>query len=1182
MCHKTDIRPYPVSIFSDPVLSSQFPNSLGRPVYTGFDWSLLCLLDWALNAFLVILPCAVYLCPLTKVTTLHNPRHSNKKLLFVLISGRRHTTGPPVPPPRKYKKNGTTRSNETSSPNTERKENMKPELIMANPTGDSDSTARKKPQRPPPPPRGSSLGRKSTLLVNTQSLPSDEKKKKPPVPPKPKNYVPKKVSSPNAACVKRDDSGMCQSVKERTDSSPAASTASDKHKSQFFLTLENGKYTAAPTKGHDSRTTSSFFVSAEETNHALKSKEVESNGEVVSVKGINNIRNGVTDTSVHENGLASQHGKKICSGKDMPDPLEGLEIAVDEFSDEEGDSSPVVHEDEKENGSSAHVVEFNGITDSLTENGKQNVKILYSIELEEECSVTRIHDSAERQEVDVSLTKTAHVPEAEEINKSHVSIDDQFVQCCKETPAKKSLERGDVEESYHLEPLSKDSFKEEQKREDGINDSNDVNQKIEKFGEIELEKPTEDDKMCDIDILDDLIDDNEENISEGNASIEEFYKTTMDQDVELEADLQLGDLDSRQVEVVEESKETVDTLTKLKEDEAQENSDVILAEAIREGTLISVTDHVVSEGATEVVEEVHHEVPANEDSEDLEDKLVQEELEITAFFSESEQIVQKADSENSIDDFKNETEGQFPPDEAMTFSGEVESENVVMLELNEEKSEENFLEDSVSEDASKQEDAEDSETFCSSGNVEQVEVNSKVACSLAEPSLLETSKEVVEFIVNAVAVSTEDEEKGDIVAAPSVEEPASQEDENAEEAHSPTSPQPVRPERRNRQGRQHKNVYENIDPTKNQQVELIKSGTSVRKTQSFSKYETVVLSLPRPVQRVSDDEAIYRVPRVIPVESYANDKSEYKVPYQIPSHRTVQGSEYAVPKPIVVQACAVRDRSESDEGNVYSVPGQVTSVAVVETFVEPSNNELLQAAPLEGDNKYAIPVQKQPKSVSAVPAPTEKAQQKTVTVFPIPAEEAPEKKVTPPPKPPRWSLTKEDMNIKVDLGSGPSSVSTESKARESPKPVPRTREQRNSPSPAPRKSTKSAESSGSATPPKGDSPVPVPRSRLNALQTSREGTSSNLSSSELSTLSSSEVSTQESTEEESTIKRKPPRPPPPSGRASFLSNDGNMSSPASPEPFGHDLDSDSDSDVGEETPTKARALSFSNVLLQST
>ena len=709
------------------------------------------------------------------------------------------------------------------------------------------------------------------------------------------------------------------------------------------------------------------------------------------------------------------------------------------------------------------------------------------------------------------------------------------------------------------------SEKELEERE--INHTNDVNTKMEKFAQIELEKPTEDEEMCDIDILDSLSDNDEENSSEGNASIEEFYKTTMDQDVELEADLQLGDLDSQQVEPVEERKEDLDTVTELKEDEPQENSEVILAEAIREGTLISVTDHVVCEGATEIVEVENH----NSDSENLEDELVKEELEVTASYSKSEQILQKTDSENSMDDFRNKTEGQLPAYVAMTFSEELESENVIMLELNEgKKSEENFLEDSVSEDASKDEDTKDTDHFCSSGNVEQGEVNSEVAVSEANPSFLETSKEVVEFIVNAVAVSTEGRETRDNCAtALSVKEEV---DENAEEAHSPTSPEPMRPERRSRQARQHKNAYENINPIKNQPVELIKSGTAVRKTQSFSKYETVILSLPRPVQRVSDDEAIYRVPRVIPVESYANNESEYSVPYQISSRRTVQDNEYAVPKPIVVQACAVRDRSQTDEGDVYSVPGQVTSVPVVETFGEPSCNELVQAVPQEDNGMYAVPVQDQRKSVSVVPVPTEEAQQKPATVFPIPAEEALQKKVTPPPKPPRWSLTKDALSIKVDLGSSPSSVSATSTARESPKPVPRTREQRNSPSPVPRKSSKTVESSESATPPKGDSPVPAPRSRLNALQSSREETSSNISSSELSTLSSSEVSTQESTEEESTIKRRPPRPPPPSGRASLLNSEGNMPPPASPGPFGHDLDSDSDSDVGEETPTKARAL----------
>lgn len=54
----------------------------------------------------------------------------------------------------------------------------------------------------------------------------------------------------------------------------------------------------------------------------------------------------------------------------MLDFFEGLEIIVDEFSDEEGDLGLVVYEDEKENDSFVDVVEINGIIDSLIEYGK--------------------------------------------------------------------------------------------------------------------------------------------------------------------------------------------------------------------------------------------------------------------------------------------------------------------------------------------------------------------------------------------------------------------------------------------------------------------------------------------------------------------------------------------------------------------------------------------------------------------------------------------------------------------------------------------------------------------------------------------------------------------------------------------------------------------------------------------
>ncbi|KAL9960559.1 hypothetical protein ACROYT_G034034 [Oculina patagonica] len=1104
--------------------------------------------------------------------------------------GKKHTTGPPVPPPRKYKKNGTIRPPGESSPSTERKENMQPELNPTKTTSDPDSPTRKKPPRPPPPPRGSSLGRKSSLLANMQSLPSGEKKVKPPVPPKPKNYVPKKISSPGSiVSAKNDNSRDSQPTKDRADSAPAFSTTSENHDSQFFVTLGKDSSTRneAPPESDESRNSSQFFVSL----------EGKTSGDFVSAdKTTNGVVNGTKN-----NSRSRKKGKTITSGKNLPDPLEGLEITVDAFSDEEGDLTGTVHEDETADHFSESVDVINGVTesdstdvimsdqlcdgfkpeDSLSE-PKQNVKILYSVELEEECSVTMIDDASERQELDdISVHKPSLVSEtkkeeeiADEISESSNKTD-QYVEPCEETPEEnESFQQEDISESYNSEPLPIVTTDEEKEKSEEIDDVNYIlNEKEEDVSNFDVEKPTEDEDLCDIDILENLSDDNEEKISEDNASIEEFYKTTMD--VELEGDLQGEGLDSQQnKEENQKDESTEEVVTELQQDEPQEKSEVIIAEAIREGTLISVTDHVVSEATAEVTENEHPEVVTEEDSEDAHDEVpVKETLEITASFSE-DKLDTQAHFETSADGFNDQIEEQCAdnivesePNLAVSSSEEVKSQDIV-TELNEEeKSGEHLLEDAVL-DSNEEVTAELTETVCSDENVDQVEADKDVEISVVEPVSVEASKDVqvVECTVTAVPVSTEEEEKENVDVA-SVEQERvveSQENEDAEEPHSPASPPPTRPERRNRQARQ-KHAYENVDLT-NKLLEDVKSksGTSVRKTHSFSSYETVVLSTPRPVQRVSDDEAIYRVPsRVIPVESYANDESVYSVPYPISSRRDiVEDNEYAVPKPIIVQACAVTDRRAADEGDIYSVPGQVTSVPVVETFADPSRNEPVHAIPQEEDNIYSVPVQEQQKTINAVPVSTEEAQQRKATTVTVSA--------TPPPKPPRLSLTKDDMKkIKVDLGDAASSSSTDTPARESPKPVPRTREQKSSPSPVPRKSSKTAESSESATPPGGESPVPAPRIRLNALQTGKEAPS-NFSSSEISsTLSSSEVSTQESTEDEATLKRKPPpRPPPPSGRTSMLNNDDSMLPPVSPGPFGNEIDSDSDSDVEEDTAPK--------------
>ena len=450
-------------------------------------------------------------------------------------------------------------------------------------------------------------------------------------------------------------------------------------------------------------------------------------------------------------------------------------------------------------------------------------------------------------------------------------------------------------------------------------------------------------------------------------------------------------------------------------------------------------------------------------------------------------------------------------------------------------------------------------------------------------------------IVNAIPISTAEDPETASSEFVNVEQPPTQENVDGHNSLSPES-QPVPPERRSRKAKKQKHVYENIAATPRQLEQIKIKGDSLRKTQSFSKYETASLSISRPVQRVSDDEVIYRVPaKVIPVESFGTDESEYSVPLPISSRArsvTMQ-DEYAVPKSIIVKACAVTDSHGADDREIYSVPGQVTPVPVVEKFSDSSSRLPSQAVPQEDDSEYAVPVQAKPVMSAPVSA-------------------------IPPPKPPRTSLLKEEFNVFASVEETSSSASTETETRQSPKPVPRTRELKNSPTPVPRKSSKTAASSESSTthssenspspvprknsklvmstdssstnsgdnsptpvPRKSlkiassteststqssESPVPVPRTRLNALQP--EPSISNESSSELSTLSSSDISTVETMEEEQTLKRKPPpRPPPPSSRTSIINNE-NEAPPLTPGPFANEADSDTDSDVGEEASSK--------------
>ena len=417
---------------------------------------------------------------------------------------------------------------------------------------------------------------------------------------------------------------------------------------------------------------------------------------------------------------------------------------------------------------------------------------------------------------------------------------------------------------------------------------------------------------------------------------------------------------------------------------------------------------------------------------------------------------------------------------------------------------------------------------------------------------------------------------------------------------SPSSPEPIPPARRSRKTPQGKHAYENAEIFSslhggNAQTDNDKMDNSLRRTQSFSKYETTVLSLPRSVQRVSDDEAIYRVPsKVVPVQRYTDDDScLYSVPHTIPTHRIDRDNGYAVPKPIIVQASAVVDGLKADEqGAIYAVPGMPTPVPA-ETFPDQSIAEATMT-PQDERNIYVVPGR----------------QNADVTV-------SAKISVVPPPKPPRLSLCLDQDKTEKILGEGAG-------IKEVPRPAPRTRavddamqelnKQKGSPSPVPRRSSKT-EASGSSTPEnkgspspvprqgsktgsgastperKGspsplprsslqktetesesqgtNSPVPVRRNRVNALQTNNDASSSSVLP------SSSEVSVTESTEDD-VPKRKvppPPRPPPPDPvRISIASC---QDSPFAP-PLTPGLESDSDSDVGEVEMPKVSIITAVN------
>ena len=1159
----------------------------------------------------------------------------------------------PVPPPRKYKKNGTLRQPGDSSPCAERKENI-PEIAQTKPANSTslptqqknDTGQKKKKPKPPPPPRGSSLGRKSSMPANLQSA-SGGKKPRPPVPPKPKNYVPKKFSSPSSNFKDKTQTHI-QLTKERSDSAPvnAESGRADDHGSQFFVNLDKGNYTkAVDSKSLDSESSSQFFVPLDKQTQNDKSRRTQdvpferptpshtvstSKGDEAVLNGLKNVK--VENVEVRENGVDSPQSRTIFydnrilsenenSGKHSPDPLEGLEIEVDAVSedDDDEDFNRTGLEQDTENLPLSDSVDVSELAaadldvvvkeqsfdelkpgDSASDS-KEKLKVVVSLVLEEECSVSMIDDSLEGQKlVDITheTTNFAQTEEESEPSEGFVELSNEAKRCVDSGLGDDTVE---VVTSIVAERLNQD---EENDPEGGVEEPMDVDFVSEKLSE-----------------------DTQQSGAEDLVSVEELCDSTVEHSVASEVDLQL---DSHGTEPQNQEHGNDEVKTDLAQSDAQENREIIMAEPVREGTFISVTDHAISDGTVEVTEKTNDEFPSNEEF--VMD--VKEEFKSSDFVSENETVVQPdagGKAKESVDDSEViHADIAVQIESKAEVSSEVESKGGA-VEMNDNETSRECLRDdkfnvSVSQTEHVNQTAKLDSIITNSEGLEEFESEKGPPTSVAKEVSLQA---LAESSVDDFCSSGKGPE-GNEIAATHIEtldhreEPESQDSKHESETQ-PQSPEPVRPDRPNRKARQGKHAYESVifatNHEEKQQSEGKRNDSLTRRAHSFSKYEAAVHSQARPVRRTSNDDAIYSVPsKVIPVRRYEDDSSEYSVLsiYAIPT-RQVSKNEYSVPRPIVVPACAVRDRQKVDEdGKIYAVPGLPTAVPVTE-----HSEKEVSAIPQESDNIYVVPAQQKVATtvtakVAAVPPPKpprqslvfEQEKKEKADVQRASSQESPkpvarargagsdvssevkEGRGSPSPVPRKGSKTEASESAtqraspspKPRRGSKMEASESESKEqRASPSPVPRkgikteaseseAKERRASPSPVPRKGSKTAqteESSESVSPQASDSPTPVQRSRVSALQSGQQ-----VASSSPVTLPSSEVSVEDGMDDKATSQNKmvpPPRPPPPVGRISFVSSEGTMPPPLSPG-LENDLESDSDSDVGEEEAAKVKRV----------
>ena len=1067
---------------------------------------------------------------------------------------------PPVRPPRKCKKNGTPLSKQLDETCSDIEKREKSEVFISPKPVSSNNTLKKqskvlgqktKKPKPPPPPRVSSLGRNTPVPDNLKSN-AGRKKPRPPVPPKPMNYVSKRQSMQRSVDVKPAVQAVVLTEAEMAVPSPLKEDTQGLQVTQVFVSL-----------GRHSSGEKLLMTGDGTVKEQIPDEAVQTNEKTRTVK--NGVKNDLDNSEVHKNGLVPSHSgtsiyareivsSDVNSGRESPDPLENLEIEATALSEEEEEglnflkksvevsksnthlSESESKSNEEEVASSDAGVVFRGqISDEESaSDSEKNYKVQYSLVLEEECSVTMIKDiEVEQKPADVTTT-----------------VSNGFVKAVAEEQLEDANGQRYASESNSVSRLE----------DPRVEISENSPYECENIVAVCVERNVAENDA--VKTADENNGDAGQNIAEGVMPVKDISEGSAEFKVAVELDIQLfaqGSDDRYDIHKgnADDDVGLANTSTNSVENDAEMNQNIIEAEPVSEGIFISVSDQAVIEGKAGAAEA--DEKNAIESNVHEEEDRKEENLKEVASLSESKVVAEQKDEvliegrednhENNLLVNKNQVDSNLEENlsEWKYGNGDIIDEGLNNIE--------NCVFDSGIDEACNERRTVDQGTnnissVTSPDQLNEIATDSALSAPLIEGSLLQTSSASCEMPESDVGIPVQVQEAENVQTT--LEEPLNTEkpDSKALEPERETKvissePLPLDGTSAGKPKRQ-KHAYENVDFDKMVERRQSQKRKTFRdlsgRSHSFSNYEAEVYSVPRPARRVSDDDAIYRVPRqsvsVCPNKGTGESDAIYRTPHVV-SATPVKGSDYAVPKPVLVKDVHVYavpttpalvpvsklEKEEvgpvaSETDGIYAVPAATSSPGSEKEEVGPVGSETgsIYAVPSAisspGSEKEEVSlVASETGSIYAVPGATFSPSSEKEEVSLVASETGSNYAVTkatsspgsdieevipaasetggiyvvpaattfpsPPPKPPRMSLVLDNdktEQFKVETVA----------AVESPKPKPRTRitevspainEPRGSPTPLPRKENKNDTSESPTPKMKGQrsSPITVPR-----------------------------------------------------------------------------------------------------------